>query len=152
MGPLVVWWLVLEVVGLVTVPLTFRLFSAPANHGYVFGKIIGLLSISYIAWLLGFIGVPFGAALWIAAAVVVGVNLALAWQQREQLTEWLQSPASRTILIHDALWTFGFVFFAWQRALWPHIVDQEKYMDFAFFNTLQRTSVMPPEDPWMAGF
>lgn len=151
MGPILVWWLVLEVIGLVTFPLTFRLFSTRAGRGYVFAKIIGLLLISYIAWLLGFAGVPFGAALWLAVALMAALNLALAWQGRVQLSEWWQSSSSRTILIHDALWTFGFLFFVWQRSLWPHIVDQEKYMDFAFFNTLQRTNVMPPEDPWMAG-
>src|ERR1043166_6581931 len=151
MGPLVVWLLVLEGLGLIALPLTFRLFSARADHGYVFGKIIGLLLVSYVAWLLGFAGMPFTTALWVALALFAALNLGLAWQDRAELGAWGRSSAVRTVVIHDALWTFGFLFFAWQRALWPHIVDQEKYMDFAVFNTLQRTDVMPPEDPWLAG-
>jgi YYY domain-containing protein len=151
MGPLVIWWLVLEGLGLLALPLTFRLFSARAGHGYAFAKIIGLLLVSYLAWLLGFAGVPFAAALWIALAAVAALNIVLAWRGREPLSAFLRGTSLRTVLIHDALWTFGFLFFAWQRSLWPPIVDQEKYMDFAFFNTLQRTDVMPPQDPWMAG-
>jgi YYY domain-containing protein len=151
MGSLLLWWLVLEGLGLITLPLTFRLFSARADHGYVFGKIIGLLLVSYVAWVLGFAGVPFAAALWAAVILFATLNVALAWRDRAALQAWRQSSMLRTVLIHDALWTVGFLFFAWQRSLWPPIVDQEKYMDFAFFNTLQRTNVMPPQDPWMSG-
>lgn len=151
MGSLIIWWLALEGLGLIAFPLTAQLFSARTDHGYAFAKIIGLLLVSYVAWLLGFAGVSFAAALWVALALFAVCNLVLAWYSRESLAAWFRGGATRPILIHDALWTFGFVFFAWQRSLWPHIVDQEKYMDFAFFNTLQRTNVMPPQDPWMAG-
>lgn len=151
MGSLLLWWLVLEGLGLIALPLTFRLFSARADHGYVFGKIIGLVLISYVAWLLGFARVPFAAALWAAVILFAALNAVLAWRDRTALKTWRQGSMLRTVLIHDALWTIGFLFFAWQRSLWPHIVDQEKYMDFAFFNTLQRTAVMPPQDPWMSG-
>ena len=41
--------------------------------------------------------------------------------------------------------------FALVRALSPEIFGAEKYMDFAFFNTLLRSAHLPPEDPWMAG-
>lgn len=151
MGSLIIWWLVLEALGLIALPLTSTLFSARADHGYAFAKIVGLLLVSYVAWLLGFAGVPFATALWVALGAFAALNLALTWAGRERLGAWFRGPGFRTLLIHDALWTFGFLFFAWQRALWPQIVDQEKYMDFAFFNTLQRTDVMPPQDPWMAG-
>jgi YYY domain-containing protein len=151
MGSLIIWWLLLEVLGLIALPLASALFSARAGHGYAFAKIVGVLLVSYLAWLLGFAGVPYAAALWVALLVFAAVNLAVAWLRREQLAAWLRGPGLRTILIQDALWTFGFLFFAYQRALWPQIVDQEKYMDFAFFNTLQRTDVLPPQDPWMSG-
>lgn len=151
MGSLIIWWLVLEALGLIALPLTSTLFSARADHGYAFAKIVGLLLVSYVAWLLGFAGVPFAAALWLALAAFAVLNLVLAWQGHARLGAWFRGPGVRALLIHDALWTFGFLFFAYQRALWPQIVDQEKYMDFAFFNTLQRTGVMPPQDPWMAG-
>src|SRR5437016_2373696 len=130
MGSVIIWWLAVELLGLVALPLTFRLFSARADHGYAFAKIIGLLLVSYVGWVLGSVGVPFVAALWVAFALFAALNLGLAWQGRADLMAWGQSAGLRTILIQDALWTFGFLFFAWQRALWPPIVDQEKYMDF----------------------
>lgn len=151
MGPLVVWWLVLEALGLITFPLSFRIFSARADHGYAFGKIVALLLISYLTWLLAHLGLPFHIAVPLTLAALVLVNAALAWTRREALMQWWHGPGRRTMLLHDLFWTAGFLFFAWQRSLGPEIFGAEKYMDFAFFNTLTRTDVMPPQDPWMAG-
>jgi YYY domain-containing protein len=152
MGSLIVWWLVLEGLGLVTLPLTFRLFSARAAHGYGFAKIVALLAISYVSWLLTHLGLlPFHVSLSLTLAAYILLNAWLAWQSRAALGEWLSGPGRRAILLHDAFWTAGFLFFAWQRSLGPEIFGAEKYMDFAFFNTLSRTDVLPPQDPWMAG-
>jgi YYY domain-containing protein len=151
MGPLVVWWLVLEGLGLVTFPLTFRIFSARADHGYAFGKILALLLVSYVSWLLALVGVPLRVALPLTLAAFVLTNVGLAWRGWAAFGQWWNGPGRRAALTHDLLWTAGFLFFAWQRSLGPEIFGAEKYMDFAFFNTLTRTNVMPPQDPWMAG-
>src|SRR5512139_615016 len=151
MGSLVVWWLVLEALGLITLPLTSRLFSTRADGGYAFGKIVALLLITYVSWLLAQVGLPVRIALPLTVAAFILLNAALAWNRREALTAWWSGPGRRTLLLHDGFWTAGFLFFAWQRSLGPEIFGAEKYMDFAFFNTLTRTDVMPPQDPWMAG-
>jgi len=151
MGSLLVWWLVLEALGLITLPLMFHVFSARSAHGYAFGKIVGLLLIAYVSWALSCAGVPLHIALPVALAVHVLLNAGLAWSAREPLASWLRGPGRRALVTHDLFWTAGFLFFAWQRALAPQIFGAEKYMDFAFFNTLSRTQVMPPQDMWMAG-
>jgi YYY domain-containing protein len=151
MGSLVVWWLVLEGLGLIAFPLTFRIFSARADHGYAFGRILALLVVSYVAWLLAFVGVPLQIALLLTLVALALTSVGLAWSGRKALVGWWDGPGRRAVLTHDLLWTAGFLFFAWQRSLGPEIFGAEKYMDFAFFNTLTRTNVMPPQDPWMAG-
>ncbi|GIW44440.1 MAG: hypothetical protein KatS3mg077_1722 [Candidatus Binatia bacterium] len=151
MGALLSWWLLLEVLGLVGLPLTARLFGEARDHGYAFSKILALASVTYVAWLLGHFGVAYGLALRVAVVLFALANVLLAWRDRLSLRDWLASGGFKTLLQADAWWTAAFLFFAWQRAIHPHIVDQEKYMDFAFFNTLIRTDVMPPEDPWMSG-
>jgi len=152
MGALVAWWLVVEVVGLLGLPLVFRLFSARADHGYAFAKILTLLLVSYVSWLLTHLGVlAFHLSLPITLGIYVALNGWLAGQDRAALIEWLRGPGRRAIMLHEAVWTAGFLFFAWQRSLAPEIFGAEKYMDFAFFNALTRTDVFPPEDPWMSG-
>lgn len=151
MGELLIWWLVLEGLGAVAVPLTAWMFSASSDRGYAFTKVTGLLGVSYLAWILGHAGVSYRSALWVALVVFAGANWALAWVRRSHLSAWFRDGGWRHILTVEAWWTGAFLFFVWQRSLHPHIVDQEKYMDFAFFNTLLRTETMPPEDPWMSG-
>ena len=151
MGPLIVWWLVLEALGLITLPLTFRVFSARAGHGYAFGKILAVLLIAYVSWALSYAGVPLRLALPVTVVAHVLLNAWLAWSAREPLARWLSGPGRRMLVTQDLFWTVGFLFFAWQRALGPEIFGAEKFMDFAFFNTLTRTDVMPPQDMWMAG-
>jgi YYY domain-containing protein len=150
MWAVVLWWLVLEGLGLLSLPLAFVLFSAPAAHGYPFAKLITLLLLTYVSWLAGYV-IPMPVALPGTLALLAGLNVALAWHQRAATGAWLRGGGLQTIVRFDIVWTAGFLFFAWQRALNPEIFQQEKYMDFAFFNSLARAAGMPPEDPWMAG-
>lgn len=150
MWPVVLWWLALEGLGLLALPLTFRLFAPTSAYGYPFGKILLLLLLTYAAWLAGYV-VPMPVAVYGTLAALIAAAVFLAWRQREPLVGWLRSGGWRTILFHDLLFTAGFLFFAWHRSVNPNIVDQEKFMDFAFFNLLARTDTMPPQDPWMSG-
>ncbi|MBI4516151.1 MAG: hypothetical protein HY699_10105 [Deltaproteobacteria bacterium] len=151
MWPLVVWWVVLEGLGLLSLPLTFRVFAGAEDRGYPFAKITTVLLLTYGSWMLAYAGIAFGTALISALVLLVIASAWLAVRQRSELLAWLAGGGRTLILCHLAVWTAGFLFFAWQRALSPDIFGAEKYMDFAFFNTLSRTAVMPPEDPWMAG-
>jgi uncharacterized membrane protein len=142
----------LEVLGLAALPLTAGVFSARMHHGYAFTKIAAVLIFSYVAWILAEVsGGSFRACLIISGCLCLLASTVAAWRQSDKLLAWLRSGGARSLLIHDALWTVGFLFFAWQRSLGPEIFGAEKYMDFAFFNSLMRSDGMPPQDPWMSG-
>jgi YYY domain-containing protein len=147
---LIQWWVLLEVLGFLALPLTFALFGPNSTYGHPFGKIFTVLVVTYVAWIGGFVA-PLGAALYGALAVYAALSLVAAWLQRDALSTWLRGGGARLIACHELLWTAGFAFFAWQRSLAPDIFGAEKYMDFAFFNLLSRTDSMPPLDPWMTG-
>jgi YYY domain-containing protein len=148
--PVILWWLLLEGLGLLALPLTFPLFGPRTAHGYPFAKIAALLVLTYITWLLGFV-VPLGSALAVALALLVVVSAALAVLQRQRLADWLRAGGWRELVRHDGLWTVGFLFFVFQRWMAPDIFGAEKYMDFAFLNSILRADGMPPPDPWMSG-
>ena len=145
-----VWWLLLEVLGLLALPLLFPLFGRASAHGYPFAKIAGLLLLTYVAWLLGFVA-PYGTALKIALVGWIAVSAGLAWVQRAALSAWLRDGGWAQVVRADGLWTLGFLFFVMQRWMAPDIFGAEKYMDFAFINGLLRADAMPPYDPWMSG-
>ncbi len=150
MWPVLVWWVVLELIGVVTLPLLFPFFGRNAAHGYPFAKIIGVLLITYVTWLAAYVmPLPTALTLTIIGLAIAGVGMGL--RQRAAIGEWLADGGTTAIVRHLGLWTFGYLFFVWQRAMAPDIFGAEKYMDFAFLNMLSRTSSMPPQDPWMTG-
>lgn len=146
------WWALLEVLGLISLPLTFRLFSPANAHGYPFAKVFTLLVATYVSWIAShLLGVPFHIALPGTLGLLV---LASAWRvivDREAMSAWLRAGGAGMVLRHNLLWTAGFLFFAWQRSMAPDIFGAEKYMDFAFLNSLLRSDTFPPADPWMSG-
>jgi len=57
MLPVLIWWLLLEILGLAALPVAFRLFRSLPDRGYAFAKPLGLLLTSYTLWLLVTFGV-----------------------------------------------------------------------------------------------
>ncbi len=152
MRHLVLWWLLVEALGFLSLPLVFRLFSREQAHGYPFSKVLTLLWITYLSWLCSYARVlPLHAGLPAAIGVLAVLAGWRAWKDREALSSWWLEGGWRAVVLLDAFWSAAFLFFAWQRSLAPEIFGAEKYMDFAFLNTLTRTEYFPPEDPWMAG-
>jgi YYY domain-containing protein len=146
----ILWWLLLEALGLLGLPLTFSIFGPRTSYGYPFAKIAALLVLTYVAWLLGFV-LPLRTAVALGVAGLAALGAVLAIAQRQRLAAWLRGGGWREILRHDGLWTVGFLFFVFQRWMAPDIFGAEKYMDFAFLNGLLRAAHMPPPDPWMSG-
>ena len=147
---ILVWWLLLEALGLLALPLLFPLFSRASAHGYPFAKIAALLLITWVAWLLGFV-IPYGTALNVSLGLWVALAVGLGLRQRQAIAAWLRDGGWAQVVRADGLWTIGFLFFVMQRWMAPDIFGAEKYMDFAFINGLLRADAMPPYDPWMSG-
>ncbi len=69
---ILIWWLVVQALGLAGMPLARFLFRALPDRGYAFGKTLGLLLTGYLAWLLAMLGLaPFGRGLLVACALAV---------------------------------------------------------------------------------
>ena len=146
-----VWWLIVSCAGLVAWPLLFRMLPQLPDRGYAVSKTCGLLLLGYVFWMfgsLGFLHLTFGgvivAALSVAAATV-------RWGQPRAALEWLRAHYSLA-LVTEAVFLIGFGIWTYVRALNPEIVGTEKPMEFAFLNSILRSGVMPPRDPWLSGY
>ena len=67
-----IWWFVLQLIGLAALPLAFRLFRRLPDRGYAFARPLGLLLVSYLFWLgasLGLLRNRWGGILFVLAAV-----------------------------------------------------------------------------------
>src|SRR5690349_19409285 len=90
------WWLAAEVIGLVTLPLTFRLFARLPDRGYAFARTLGLALLIYLLWLGGTAGLlPYSAGSLVLACG--GLAVAGAWlygRDRAAIHRWLRENGS----------------------------------------------------------
>ncbi len=154
--PLLWWLLIVELLGLVSFPLTFVIFPGLRDRGWGFSKLVGLLLIAWLVWFPSSLRLlPFDRwAVALAFAVVALAGALLAWRLRDRLWRFV-AARWRLLAINEALFILAFLVFAWIRALDPdlwHIYrGGEKPMELAFLNAILRSRYMPPLDPWFAG-
>ncbi len=150
------WFLLVQLIFLVTLPITLMLFRRLPDRGYLLGKVLGILLVSYIAWLLAslhwlsFSRGSIGLGIGLVALVSAGI---LRSRHREMFGFLRRNK--RMIITGEALFLISFLgLYAirlWNPDLWHPIHGGEKPMDFAYFNAVVRSTYMPPYDPWFAG-
>ncbi len=140
----IAWWAALVALGLGFLPVAERIFPASfPDRGRPLSRPLALVAFTYVSWLWTSAGLPHRLSL-AAAGVVFAAAAAVAWRRPplDWRSAWLRD---------EAVFLGALVLFAAVRALQPDIFGAEKYMDFAFFNTLRRAEHFPPQDPWMSG-
>ena len=153
MGHAFAWWLVLELVGIIALPLVFAVFRRLPDAGYAFAKPLGLLLGGYVFWLAMFFGVlpnrP-GGVFW-AFFLVAAISAAIAYRRRDELLASLRQRRDLIIAV-EVVFTVVFFTAAHLRSFIPEIAGTEKPMDLMLLNTSARSESYPPADPWLAGF
>ncbi len=152
MSETISWWLAVEVMGLVALPLTYLFFPRLPDRGYAFCKTFGLLIIGYVFWVMGsawLLPNTAGGIVW--AIILVGIGSGLvAWQRKDELARFFQEKWPLLLFI-EALFLLVFLFAAFLRSYVPEISGTEKPMDFAFLNASASSEHFPPNDPWLSG-
>jgi len=161
MIPVLTWWFLVEIFGLAAWPLAFRLFRRLPDRGYGISKALGLLLTGYLFWLLGILGflrVNVGSILLSLIAVAGGAlffysSPRSATDERQTSSSWLRANW-KLVLITEAIFALSFGGWALYRAYVPRIMTAggEKFMELTFLNSFQRSTTLPPHDPWLSGF
>ncbi len=140
----IVWWGLLVLLGLALSPLAAVALPGFPDRGRGVAKALALVLFTYVSWLATSLGMPHRISL-VATALSIGVLGAATAARlglRARRADWL---------LDEGLFFGAMALFAFLRSLDPAIFGAEKYMDFAFFNTLLRAEHFPPEDPWLSG-
>lgn len=153
LAPMLRWWLLLELVGLVGLPISMALLRALPGRGVCFRRPVGLLLSAYVFWLLVTLGLLQNttASAALSLGIVALVSLVLVWRQRQALIQDILR-LRRSILLEALLFLASFVLFGLFRAHNPEIAATEKPMEFAFLNGILQSRTFPPHDPWLAGY
>ena len=152
-GSWIAWWLVSALLGVLALPLSFRLFQRLPDRGLAFSRPLGLLVASYTLWLgasLGGLRNSLGGALG-GVLVLAGVGWMAGRGNWQELRSWL-SAHRRLVLAEEAVLLAGFALWTFVRANNPEIQHTEKPMELAFVNGILRSPSYPPLDPWLSGY
>ncbi|MBN1483124.1 MAG: hypothetical protein JXA37_00235 [Chloroflexia bacterium] len=152
------WWLLIQVLALLALPLTAKLLRHLPDRGYPLAKVVGVLLPSFLAWLLGMWQLAsYGRALLILTVLIVAaLSAVLLWRDRE-LLRFLRERW-RLVLTYELLFALALLFGAICRIHFDpgwggvSISHTEQPMDFAFLNGIIQSRSLPPQDPWLAGY
>lgn len=147
------WWLIMEVMGLLALPLSLRVFRHLPDRGYALAKPLGLLLSGYLLWIgasFGFLSNSQTGILF--CMVLVGLASFVFWQRDRGSLRSYFSQNQRVIAASELLFALAFVGWAVVRAYNPDIAATEKPMEIAFLNTILRSERFPAHDPWLSGF
>ena len=93
LGQFIGWYLVVQLIGLITLPLAWRMFAYLPDRGYVFARSLGILLVGVILWLGYSYGLlrnePGGA--WLAVLVTAIISGVAGWPV---LRAWRQAAGS----------------------------------------------------------
>lgn len=149
------WYFSVGLLGLAVYPLARYLLPGLADKGYPLARTIGLLLLSYLAWLAGSIRIPFTrGTIGVVLLLILAAGAFLAYRQRDALREEWRSNR-RYFLMVEGLALVIFVIALLIRFgnpdLWHPWKGGEKPMDFSYFNAVLKSTSFPPYDPWFAG-
>jgi len=154
MTSFIAWYILISLLGLLTLPPVFKLLPALPDRGYAFARALGWLLWGFLFWLLGSLGFLLNdiggelVALALVSALCWWASRSLDW---ESVRAWKREHISY-IVTTEVLFLIAFMGMAVIRAANPEIASTEKPMELAFINAILRSPTFPPHDPWLSGY
>ncbi len=156
MDALLVWWLLLELLGLLALPLTLFLLRNLPDRGYPFARLVGILLPSFLAWFLGMWQLThYGPALLAFCLALLALLSALLLRRERDIFRFLRERW-RYALAMEIFFTLALgggailrIYGGWGG---PAINHTEQPSDFALMNGILQSRTLPPQDPWLAGY
>lgn len=146
------WWLVIQGIGLIGLPIAFVLFRSLPDRGYAFAKPVGILLGAYLFWLALSLHVlpnrP-GSIVWVYV-LLTGISALILRASKDEMIAALKERAN-VLLAVEVLFLLALVVGVYLRSYIPEIDGTEKPMDFMLVNAASRSRFYPPDDPWLAG-
>lgn len=153
-GPIAVWLLVIQLLGLIAWPLVSMAARSLDDRGYFLSKAMALVLLTFLSWAVQY-AVGYGlAAIALALTAMAGAS-ALALLQGHASLE----VSRRHVLQTEAVFLLVFFAFLFIQMYHPFIeggpimtlYTGERFMDSAFMSSILRADSLPPPDPWLAG-
>jgi len=153
--PIPVWLIVLELLGLLALPLTALIMSSLADVGACIAKTLGWIVLAYATWMLASTHLMTFSrtTIWVVFAAMVVLSVALV-VLRADVRERLRR-SWRFLVASELMFLLAFAAFLAIRVtnpdLWHPNRGGEKPMEMTYINGILRSVYFPPYDPWLSG-
>lgn len=147
-------WALVEVLGLVCLPLTVTVFHNVPDRGWAFSKALAMALFAFCVWLplmyLHFL--PFNWFFIAAVALILCIaNLAGFVTTRRTIAKLVRVNLPY-ILLTETVFLGMVLLLGWLRSYGPDIRNFEMYMDEGFIAAIMRSPHLPPNDMWFSGY
>src|SRR6266852_1927704 len=151
---LIQMWAMIEVLGLMCLPLTITVLHNLPDRGWAFSKAIGLALLAFCVWLplMYLRALPF-SQLFIAGVLLILLAFSIIGfiRVRHALAKLVRANIFDIVVCEAIL--LGMVFLlGWIRSYGPDIHSFEMFMDEGFLAAILRSPPFPPNDMWLSGY
>lgn len=145
---MLIWFILLEFLGFLVLPITFYLFKDFKTKGYLLSKIFGVLIFSYFVWI--FSHIFYFNFFPIFLSFLILCVMSIFFLKKLNLKKFF-SENKKYIFFSEKLFLILYVFFTFIRSCDPDINGLEKFTDFSILNSILKSEKLPPNDAWYAG-
>lgn len=147
-------WALVEVLGLIFLPLTITVFRNIPDRGWAWSKALAVLVVSFCVWLpLMLVPIlPFSRVFILGVVLLLlALNVVGFLRTRHTIVHIIRANGLY-ILTTEAVFLGMVLLLGWLRTLGPEIYSYEMFMDEGFLASIMRSQHFPPHDMWYAGF
>jgi uncharacterized membrane protein len=162
-------WLLVVAIGFCAFPLMSRIAPNLKDRGYAMSKVAGLAMLTFFTWTFSHV-LGYGiTAIFLAFSTIALLSIATLKNKPEirisakRFDQTFLKFVAQTFLKFvavDLVFTISFLFFIALQMYHPFIeggptttlYTGERFMGSAFMNAINRTTSLPPPDPWLSGY
>ena len=148
----IIWFFLLEVIGIISVPIMYKLCTGLKDRGYSFSKVFGCIIFAYVLWIVSIFNI-FPIIFFTCLCFLLlfaGFSFLILWKSYKEIIKHLRIHW-KMFLIMEFLFGFVFIIFLFYRGWDSGINHTEQLMDFMYFNASLTTQAGIPKDLWLSG-
>lgn len=148
-----IWYITIQLLGLIFLPYTLAMFKRLPDRGYAFGKALSIVVISFIIWIAASIHILPNSrwAIILIVVLLAAGALFLFWRRRQEVMDFIREHKT-VIIATELVFLVSFISWCVVRSYNPAILYSEKFGDFGYVNAIMRSEYFPPHDHWLSGF
>ena len=149
----IIWFFLLEFIGIISVPIMFKLCIGLKDRGYSLSKVFGLIIFAYTLWIISIFNIfPIVFVTCVFSLLLFSCfSIFIFWRSRKEIIKYFHTHW-RGFLIMESLFGFVFIVFLFYRGWDSGINHTEQLMDFMYFNATLTTERGIPKDLWLSGY